>query len=389
MKEIIEYILATLIIVSIIPVYNYVMSTIYSPPEIRVEETTVYSFADQVIPLLYDACLYGNLSSPLIDLTSLIKNKLPYITDKYGFHIEMISSGVTSIVVDTSIKIYTSMQGNVTILMIYNDGSVYNVSLTEPTIDLGNGTYIYEYVPDDINSIVFIASVLDTGLYRFINYYDNGVVKVYLGNYNGSLTILSRQGAISFYTLPDNYYGLPITIISYNNKWFEASEDVVKYGSIEGFEGYGMGWEGFFNIYIWYDVVYDSRTIRYFGLYNETITIDDKQYDLVSIDLVYNYTIDVVRYKYYIFTGKVTSTLISSESYYMVINPIYAPIYNLPIIYGRGANGEIYVGTWYPHRLSIGDPIPTGVPVTKITILRRIGMIDYYITIYMWRRAVT
>ena len=97
------------------------MSTIYSPPELRVEETTVYSFADQVIPIIYDASLYGNLSSPLLDLTTLIKSKLPYITDKYGFHIEMVSSGITSIEVDTSIKVYTIMQGNVTILMIYSN----------------------------------------------------------------------------------------------------------------------------------------------------------------------------------------------------------------------------------------------------------------------------
>ena len=389
MKEIVEYILATLIIASIIPVYDYIMSTMYSPPELRVEETTVYSFADQVIPIIYDASLYGNLSSPLLDLTTLIKNKLPYIADKYGFHIEMISSGITSIEVDTSIKVYTIMQGNVTILMIHSNGSAYNITLYTPSIDLGNGTYVYEYIPPNIDEIVFVSAVLDTGYYRFIDYYYSGAERIYVGNYEGSLAIISPSGSLALYTLPNGYSGLPITIVSYTGNWFESLKDVVKYGNVIGIGNILIGWSFFYGPYIQYDVYYDSRTIRYYGLYNETITVNGVDYDVVNVSLVYNYTIDTVRYRYYLFSGTVTSTLVDSVSYYMLTKPINAPIYNLPIIYGRGSNGKIYVGIWYPHRLSFGDTLPTGIPVTKITILRRIGMVDYYITIYMWRRTVT
>ena len=388
MKEIVEYILAALIIISIIPIYDYIMTTIYSPPELKVEKTTAYSFADQVIPIIYEAGLYGNLSSPLLDLGALIKNKLPYMTSKYGFHIDMVSGGITRIEYSGSIKVYTIMKGNVSLLILRSNGATYNITLTTPSYDLGNGTYIYEYVPS-VDDIVFIAAVLDTEYYRFVNYYYGNVKKVYIGNYNGSLVIASDKGYLTYYTLPNNYMGVPLNITGYSEYGFEVLSDVVKYGNVIGIGNIGIGWSFPYGLYISYDVYYDSRAIRYYGLYNTTLSVDTGEYDLTAVNVVYNYTIDTVRYRYYLFWGIVTTELVSSVSYYMERYPVYAPIYNLPIIYGRDGSGEVFVGTWYPHRLSFGDTIPEGIPVTRITLVKRIGMVDYYITIYMWRKAVT
>ncbi len=388
MKDIVEYILATLVILSIIPVYNYIIDTLYSPPELRVEETVVYAFADQLIPIINEAGLYGNLSSPLIDLGELVKHRLPYFTDKYGFYVEMVSAGILyTFVSGGDVVIYTLMKGNVSIIVIDKDLAAYNMSRSDPSYVLSNGTYVYRFTLPDPSNTAYIAVVLDTNYYRYIDYCVVDANEIYIGNINGSLIMLSQN--ISLYTLPSNEYGLPIAITSYSHNRFQVFNKTIVYGNIVGLGSIGFGWSWWYGPYVEYSIYYNSTYMKYYGIYSNNIIVGGTSYEVVPIYLIYNCTVDEVRYRYYLWPGTMSSWVVSSSEYDMLKNPLYAPVYNIPLIYGKGASGEIYVGKWYPHRITFGETVPEGIPVTKITLLKRIGMVDYYITIYMWRRAVT
>ena len=70
------------------------------------------------------------------------------------------------------------------------------------------------------------------------------------------------------------------------------------------------------------------------------------------------------------------------------INELKAPIYNIVLVLLKDANGNLHIAIWYPHSIVIGDKVPEDLPVRRITMLRRLGMIDYYVTIYIWRRSM-
>ncbi|MEM1555160.1 MAG: hypothetical protein QXM54_01280, partial [Desulfurococcaceae archaeon] len=73
-----------------------------------------------------------------------------------------------------------------------------------------------------------------------------------------------------------------------------------------------------------------------------------------------------------------------NESTILGVKPINTPIYNIPVIIVRGTNGT-WVAYWYPHNLSFGYGIPREIPVTEITLIKRIGMVDYVLKLYVWR----
>ncbi|OYT37640.1 MAG: hypothetical protein B6U89_07025, partial [Desulfurococcales archaeon ex4484_58] len=369
MKEIIEYILAAVIILSIIPIYNYIVSVLYSPPELKVEETVVHAFTDQVVEVINEAGLYGNLTSPLVDLADLIKQKLPYYTSEYGFYVEMVSSGIINIIVEnSSVKIYTISQGNVTLLLVYDNGSTYTLYSTNPSLVLDNGTYVYVLSKPDTGQLVYAAAILDTRYYRYIDHYMGTAVPVHIGNINNSLVLVIENTTL-LYTLPDGEKGLPIDIISYSKNGFQIFNKTIKYGSLIGFSFVGFGWSWRYGPFIEYGVFYNSTSIEYYAIYNSSTVLNGVNYSVLPIYLVYNYTIDQVRYRYYLFSGILTTDLVSSEQYSLSKIPINAPIYNLPIIVARAPNGTIIVGNWYPHKLAFGETIPEGIPVTKTTIL--------------------
>jgi len=409
MKEVIEYILAFLVILSVLPIYNYVMTNLYTPPQLEVEESVLATFSDQVVNLLEEQAIYGNLTSPLIDLKTLIENKFPYITKDYMFNIKIVSAGIQkTIVKGNCLKVYTIYKGNVSAFVLYEDHTYYSASTTKPSQILDNGTYIYTVFLNKAIKVVFAMIILDTGTYRFINYYhDQNIKKVYIGNYNGKFAIITDQN-LAYYNLPGDKQGVDLIIISYSNGKFHIQSNKVVFGDIEDIYNFNLTPVDKIPVvppiidYIYefkYRVDYNNNHISYYAINDAVLSVNGINYKILN-GVVLNYqSIDTIEYLYYIRVRKLFGIPISSEvidKSTKLINQtylrsdysyIYAPIYNLPLSILEDANGNKYIGIWYPRELTIGYTPPSSLPTRSVTLIRRLGSVDYYITITLWRKT--
>lgn len=388
MKEVVEYILAGLIIMSILPIYDYIMTNLYTPPELEVEQSVVAAFTDQVVSFLDEAAIYGNLSSPIVDLMSLIEKRFPHFTQQYRFHIELVSIGIERIAVTQSndIYVYTRDKGNVTVLIIYNDYTLENKTETSPYTSFPNGTYVYRIEPTHQDKqIIFIVAVLDTGLHRFINYYETeSVKKAYIGNYQGQLSMITTS-LLDYYSLPDNINGVNLSLVTYSKSKFELLSESVSYGSVSSIYDFGIIWWWFLPIGVYYHVDYDRTKLKYYAVYEGMLEFKNNIYYVHSGSLLVMKAICTYCYKYYFLTGQTNVEPEGCVPQGAEYTPIMAPIYNLPLAVLRDASGDHYIATWYPHRIEIGYTKPSGMPVTTIRVVKRLGMVDYLITVTMWR----
>ena len=388
MKEVIEYILASLVILSTIPLYNFIVDQLYSPPELEVDYSFAAMFSENAFDILKEAAINGNLSSPLIDLSTHIRERLSYLGNEYGFQISIVSQGILrSVLQGNTFKIYTIDRGNVSLLTIYSNGSIYNLTLTNPSTIYSNDTYMYETALPDPSQIKFIAIILDTGVYRYVDYYSNGADIVYLGNINNTLYIISDH---LFPPNLDKYglQGVSAKIISYSNSSFLITKETIYREYID----VGINWESW-PIYFWEK--YNEVKINYFAIYEGiTPSLPYYKYKLSILEesatLIarYNITTRFIPFPPFIHIYINPPEIISNESKPPVTYNLSAPLYNLLIVLLKDADGNIHIAVWYPHSIVIGDNVPKDLPVRRITMLRRLGMIDYYITIYMWRRSI-
>ncbi len=388
MKEVVEYILAALIVMSVIPIYNYITGSLYSPPELQVEQSVVSAFTDQIVVFLNEAALYGNLSSPIVDLTSLIENRYPYFTRQYAFRIEMVSNGIINVNVSAgSIKVYTLQKGNLTLLIVHSDYTLINTTLERPINSFPNGTYLYEY-NDERSDIIFVASVLDTGIYRYVDYYESPTLnKVYIGNYYGVFSVITDKDP-EYFSLPGGRKGLKLTIVSYSPGSIQFINGSVRFGDITGFSFGGIGFSWTYGLYIYYYVEYQDQIMTYYSTYTDTSTYNGINYNILSNSLLNMTAYDTFKYTYYLWYGELDKELVSEDPISPEYVDIEAPIYNVLLVMLTDRAGNHYLGYWYPHNITIGYTLPKGLPVTSITIVKRLGMVDYTITVYMWRRVI-
>ena len=379
MKEVIEYVLATLVILSCIPLYNFITDQLYSPPELEVDYSLATMFSEHVIDTLKQVAVYGNLSSPLIDLSTYIREKLSYLGNEYGYQISIVSQGILDTVLQgNTLKIYTMDQGNVSILAIFSDGSMENMTITSPSTICPNNTYVYETSISSTSQLKFIVVVLDTGVYRYIDYYSNGTDIVYLGNINNTLYLISDHQFPPNSIINGSQYVMA-KIISFSNGNFLVSKETMykKYLRLEA------GWIGWCFI-VW--EIYESTEIRYYAIYDGVTTVGPYTY--------YKYRISVLEERNTIKSPIYWFPWCTPPEPENITPPVYrmnelrAPIYNLLLVLLKDANGDIHIAIWYPHSIVVGDNVPKDLPVRRVVMLRRLGMIDYYVTIYVWRRSI-
>jgi hypothetical protein len=381
LKEVIEYLLAALIIVSIIPIYDYIASQLYSPPELLVDYSYINLFTTQIIPILQNETIHGNLTSPFFNLKHYLESKIYYLSSEYLFRIDIVSSGMQSINYDNetgNISIISLSNTNPVLLIIANNNGypkLYSVVINTTPTTLANGTYMYEFNVESIGiapqNVIYILCVQDTGLYRYIDSYRvRGKIHV--------AKITENNGII----------GVAVPHTQINDSAMNAI--VVFYGSK--------------TLYWYNNTIYNSTTkitgnslimvehnISYILFLNKTLTYCNTQYN------IYNLTVNIfertISYHYKQGggrgRGRKSSGNIATEIGNTTIHDyVETPIYNLVLIVFMTRNGDIYIAEWYPHSFSIGNTIPRDIPVRKISLTARLGMFDYTLTVYMWRRTL-
>lgn len=387
MKEIIEYILSTIIVLSLIPIYNYVMDTLYTPPVLEVSRSVAYSIAEFIVGELNKACYYGNLTSPIYNPAEAIRIELQYFISKYCspgrldcLHVKLRSIGLRNVKLDgSSVIVETSISGNVSLLLVYNDGLIINTSAVFDKFE--NGVYVYKLNIQNPSKLLFVAAVIDNGLYRYINYYvaDNTRV-INLGNMNNQLHLFTKTTVKCLNTSK----GCSIYIAPYVDK-FEVFNDTVTYRVITSIDRIrvipGTRWRIL-------NVSTEKHEIRYYAVNSGYTVVNGVNYSHLNVFLGETVTEEIVSYYVYWHgrTRRIENYTIieKGEEELIGVKPIKLPVYNLFVVILKSPDG-VYVAFWYPYELTIGWNVPTGLPVTKVSLIKRIGMVDYLIEIYVWR----
>jgi len=368
-KEIIEYILASLIIISIIPIYDYIIGNLYNPPELTVDYSLLNLFTLHVTNILNKPFIHGNASSPLFSFEKLVESKLGYLLTEYRYRVEVISASLLKVFFNNTsndIIVETLEPGYVNILVVYRDNErIYfkNITLTQYILKTINNTYIYSINISSIgitspDKLLYILAILETPGHRYINYYalfENNVRRVYFGENNENIAIIAPKNLL-------NTQQLNATIVFYNQGEFYCLNES-SYEEPRKITGNNIE---FYRVYM-----------RYVTSLNKTVIYNNIEYSVYNLTLYVQEKITRVRIR-----PDYEEIEVSTDEHR--IN-VYSPIYNLVLAVLYDNVGNIYVAEWYPHRLVFGYDNPGEIPVSYMTTVVRLGMIDYVVVISMWR----
>ncbi len=382
MKEIIEYLLAALVIISIIPIYNFIMTSYYSPPPKNVEPLTLYTYSQTFNSILYNLNEKGNLTPEVIDITSIFNNALGRNTViNYGYNLSIISHGIKQIKLETNKIVITCRdKGNLSVLIIDSDLSSEEFYVGMPTYEV-NGTYFY-LIDIDTSNVIAVAAILETGIVRYYDeWISDDVYRMYVINTNNKVTLLIPAD----YPLPSlyDYHGYDVVdtyifyytqlhYFKYRYLWYRYVKDATYYVSYD---------EPYYKV-----LIVNESEINYLSTYYSTREINGKLYYLF-FPQVFHY--EEQYHEEYRRVGdtwrRVTRYLVSS---YFDVKQIGFPIYNSVFIILKDTNNRIYIASIYHHRIDLGEKPPVNWPTRTISYFIRIGMVDYLVTITVWRRSM-
>lgn len=439
MKEIIEYILAALIIVSVIPVITYVESTVYAPRPRNVEPIIQVLFANKVFDTIDQIFRTGNLTlfQPNI-FNTIIAQELSFYSD-YGYNITIKPYAIKIDDIGWTINITSIYNGTISLLVVSTGLAIRTVNTPRNIILLQNNTYKYVFAnPFSPVYTMMVIAVLDIGTAKFIDF------KIVSDNVN-KLSLVNIDGKV--YLLAPTTLNTPLTtapgqaIICYYDP---ATKNYYYYGNINYDYISGISYYRAPN-YFW-GTLYNKTTrytqynkIKYDVVYTGTLTLYGSTYDMFGL---YSYTNQTTGYfsgQYY-FTGtvvinsiststttvvntitysipfigkivyttalpveasitvtypKITSTTLtaSSTTSYPTSSatatyPIYYPLLNVVAVLVVDSNGNIYVALPYFNYLTAGSAVPTNWPVSREAYWFKVGMFSYYVQITIWRKSI-
>jgi len=146
-KELVEYILATVILASSLVAYNFIMDTMLAPPDLVVDPTLLSLLSTQIKDLLEAPVLHGNSSSPFFSFEKYLNQELGYILKDYAYCIEVVSGGITEMTYDNTSKIITIKAvepGTPNLLLVDQTPTGFTiVNTTATSYDYTNGAYVY------------------------------------------------------------------------------------------------------------------------------------------------------------------------------------------------------------------------------------------------------
>ncbi len=384
-KEIIEYLLAALVIVSVIPIYNVIIMKYYAPPPKSIEPLTLYYYVESINNALYTLANQGNLTPEIISFNEVLNQYMGNLSRDYGYNVEIVSDGIVNISLSiNSLKIITSDKGNLSILIVYYNLSYETYTLSTPNYTVGHN-YVYEITGLDASDIIAVAALLETGVAR---YYDDWVsdtiYRAYIININGEVNVL----------IPTNY-PKPTT---FDYQGYNVINVSIYYYSQQSYYRYN---------YLWYRYVKDAYYYVYGGTPREKILyVNESEVNYLAEDMG---TISMNSKDYYIFRPSIFHReqqyrevwyynrkteewkLGSRTEYlppYIEVHSLSFPIYNSVFIILLDTSGNIYVAKPYRHNISFGENIPSDWPVITTNYLVRLGMVDYNIKVTVWRRSM-
>lgn len=378
MKELIEYVLAALIIVSFIPIFDVIVTDFSRTNPPIIESSTLVYMSSGIRDVLTNISSQGNFTPQLVDIAEAISSRLN-ISRNIGYNVRIVSSGVSKInVQDNNIQVYTTSPGKLYVCIVYNDLSYSNYQLYKPTTTLANGTFLYTITPPRTD-IIAVSAILETGVARYIGYWiSDNIYEAHAYNVNNTVTIAIPD------TVPQpNYYTV---------SGLEAIDAILIYYTQGHFYNYSIAsgsfivnltWIQYYSYY-WGTGYYKQYFSRYIASYYDQTTIDGITYSLHKLQNYVEKDTHYIRYEYY--SGNLiiySDSIVGTESRFFNIQ---YPIYNLVFIFLRDADNNIYYTIIYPHELSIGEPIPSNWVTYKTTYTARIGMVNYDIIITVWRR---
>ncbi|GEM_PF-2691821 len=444
MKEIIEYILAALIIVSVIPIITYVENTVYSPRPRPVEPIVQAVFTNKLFNIINNIFSSGNLTLFQSSLfNALIAQQLSAYSD-YGYNITIRSYAIKIDAVSYTINVTTMYKGTVSLLVVSTDLSIATKNTPRQIIPLPNNTYeyVFENPIHKPKSIALVVAVLDIGTAKFIDYkiVSNDMKQLSLININGQVYLVAPttlttalatapgQAIICYYDpTTQNFY-----TYGHRNYKYVSSSSMYKQPHINS------TFTGIFNrtiIYtnytnIWYNVSYAgsinlhgspynmfklysyiNETNGYFqGKYNFTGTLVTNTATVTTTLVVRTVTKTIllptfttityttslpVQANVTVYYAKITSTTLrysSTTSYPLGSNTatyaIYYPLLNAVAIIVKDSSGNLYVALPYFNYLTAGSTIPKNWPVSREAYWYTVGMFSYYVEISVWRKSI-
>ncbi len=385
-KEIIEYILAALIIVSIIPIYNVIITRYYTPPPQSIEPLTLYYYVESINNALYTLVEQGNLTPEVISFDLILDQFIGNASRDYGYNVKISSNGIVNITVSINdVKIFTRDKGNLTILIVYNNLSYDSFTLVHPNYTIrGINEYVYELTGLDTSYIIAVAAILETGVARYYDdWISSSVYKAYILNLNGVVSVLvptiypqpvtfTYQG----YSVVNTtiYYYSQQSYYRYNYLWYRYVKDAYYYTSGSG--------------RLIRKVLYVNESeVNYLAEYLGSISIGNSSY------YVYRPSVFHWEQQYYEVWRYIGGVWVPVTRYpylpaYLQIRSLSFPIYNSVFIILLDAFGNIYIAKPYRHSIQFGEKVPEDWPVVTTNYLIRLGMIDYNVEVTVWRRSI-
>jgi len=372
LKEVVEYVLAGIIILSIIPVYDYIVNNLYTPPDITVDYSLLNTLALRIKDVLEEQFVYGNASSPIFSFDKYVEERLGYILSGYAYRVEVVSSSIKSIALDESantLLVETVEPGTLNLFLIVSGSSglgFVNVTVSSYSSRLVNGTYTYTVSLTSYgvqaDSLLYVVAVLETTSYKYIGYLKASDLVQEVG--------FTDNAGVAAVVIPSNSASEPVintTLVFYAESLFYAYSNATYTGLLRVTGN---------------SLVLRNNTVQYQLVNSTQLSYSGRFYTIYNLTLLVDQRIIRIRFR-----GDGTGTVedISRNTYR---NGIESPLYNLLLAVFRDSSGRVYVARWYPHSVVFGKSIPRDLPFTKITLVLKLGLFDYSVTVYLWRLTV-
>ena len=424
MKEIIEYILAALIIISVIPVITYVESSVYTPRPRAVEPIVQAVFANKLFDTLDNIFASGNLTlfQPSL-FNTILAQQLSSYTD-YGYNITIRPYAIKIDAVSWTINVTTMYNGTVSLLVVSTGLAIRTTNTPRQVILQPNNTYEYVFAnPFSPVYTALVIAVLDIGTAKFIDYkiVDSNMKQLSLININGQVYLLAPTTLSTALTTAPGQAIICYYDPSTQNYYYYGNINYDYVSNINLYRAPNYFWGTLYNdtrIYTSYN------RVKYNVIYTGTVNLDGKTFNAFKLYSFTNQSIGYFHGRYW-FTGtvttntiikttttsvsgigeiqvnitvtypKITSTTLTSSSTTSYLStsvtntyPIYYPLLNVVAILVRDSSGNIYVALPYFNYLTAGSTIPTNWPVSHQSYWYVVGMFSYYVQITVWRKSV-